>query len=587
MSHFSVEHFSKFCSRLRIDSKEQGQIPLKFLGTQQYFVDEIAKGISEGVHNFICLKSRQQGITTASLALDLYWLFSHKGLQGALVTDTDDNKIKFRSQLTMYMASLPSTGGWKVKTLENNRTQLLLKNRSKLLYIAAGTKKNAGNLGAGSSANLLHGTECALWGDEDGLASLIATLAETNPNRLYIWESTAYGYNMFYQMWEAAKKAKTQRAIFIGWWRNELYQLSKNSIQYKTYWDGSPTTDERVWLAEIYRRYKVNLTDTQIAWYRWKLAEEIKENSLMEQSYPGTEEMAFQMSGSKFFSAERANHAFKFAMEQKRDFYRYKFGMHFEQTEFIQTGEANAELSVWEYPDPKGVYVLGADPAYGSSEWADLFAVNVLRCFADKVVQVAEFKTADLNEAQFAWVVAHIAGSYKPCMVNLEMQGPGGAVFNELQNLRRYAGPKSGALKDWFNVKDTIRDYFWRKQDSIVGGLAYQWQTNSKEKIRMMTTLRSYFEREMMILNSPECVAQFRNIRRDGDQIGGEGRAKDDLVISLAIAVVGWNDWIMREMQAENRTYFLETRPPEPIKQSSPLEHNVLKFFKAGGIKFP
>lgn len=587
MTHFSVDHFKKFCAALKIDSKEQGQIPLKFLGTQQYFVDEIAQGLSEGVHNFVTLKSRQQGITTASLALDLYWMYSHKGLQGALVTDTDDNKIKFRSQLTQYMNSLPSTGGWKVKVLENNRTQLVLKNRSKMLYIAAGTKKAAGNLGAGSSANLLHGTECALWGDEDGLASLIATLAETNPHRLYVWESTAYGYNMFYQMWESAKKAKTQRAIFIGWWRNELYQLNRSSVQYKTYWDGSPTTDEKVWLAEIYRRYNVNLTDTQLAWYRWKLAEEIQENALMEQAYPGTEEMAFQMSGSKFFSSDRANHSYKRAMEQKRDFYRYKFGMHFEQTEFMETGEANAELSIWEYPDPKGVYVLGADPAYGSSEWADLFALQVLRCYSDKVVQVAEFKTPDINEQQFAWVIAHIAGSYRPCMVNLEMQGPGGAVFNEMQNLKRYAGPKSGALKDWYNVKDTIRDYFWRKQDSVVGGLAYQWQTTSKEKVRMMTTLRAYFEREMIVINSPECIAEFRNVRRDGDKIGGEGRAKDDMVISLAIATIAWNDWIMREMQAENRTYFKETRPPEDAKQQTPLEHNVMKFFKGNGISYP
>ena len=131
------------------------------------------------------------------------------------------------------------------------------------------------------------------------------------------------------------------------------------------------------------------------------------------------------------------------------------------------------------------------------------------------------------------------------------------------------------------------RDYLWRKPDSVFGGLSYQWQTNQKEKLRMMSTFRSYFERDMIEVNAPECVAQFRHIRRDGDSIGGEGRAKDDLVIALGIGVIGWNDWIRREMEAANRTYAIEMRPKDAPRVLNPAERAVFQFLRGRGVQMP
>ncbi len=394
-------------------------------------------------------------------------------------------------------------------------------------------------------------------------------------------------------MWETAKKASTQKAIFVGWWRNELYQLDPNSHQYKQYWDGQPTTEENVWLAEIMELYNFSITAKQLAWWRWKLAEDIKDESTMMQEYPPTEQYAFQLTGSKFFSVERVNLAFSRAQEvQPMSYHRYTFGMHFEQTKFLDTNEHNAELTMWEPPQENGVYVIGADPAYGSSEWADQFAIQVLRCFSDRVVQVAEYCSTDINEQYFAWILAHLAGSYGghsgQCMVCLEMQGPGGAVFNELKNLKQYAGPRTAENSNMYDVVSKQRDYLWRKPDAIFGGLSYQWQSNQKEKLRMMSTFRSYFEREMIEFNSPECISELRNIRRDGDSIGGEGRAKDDLVIAFGIGVVaGWNDWIKRELEVSNRSYALEMRPKGEGRMLNPVEKSVHRFFMQRGIQMP
>jgi hypothetical protein len=585
MASFSADYFEKFCAQLRIATKEKGEMPLRFLGSQRYLTREISRGLQSGVHTFVVLKGRQMGISTIMLAFDLYWLFSHQGLQGALVTDTDENRTLFRSYLVQYIDSLKG----RIRTppiAEHNRSQIILANRSRLAYMVAGVRKQ-GNLGRGHAVNFLHATECSSWGDEEGLASLHSTLAQSHPSRLYVFESTARGYNLFYEMWEGAKTSATQRAIFIGWWRNEIYQLQPTDPGYRMYWDGQPTSDEKIWAREIMELYGHSITDRQLAWWRWKMAEEIRDETLMLQEYPPTEDYAFQLSGSKFFSSERINMQHKQAMEQERRFFRYEFGIHFEQTKFIETQEHMAELSIWEFPVPEGVYVLGADPAYGSSEWADEFSVSVWRAYADRLVQVAELGTTALTEAQFAWVLAHLAGNFKPCMVVLEMQGPGGAVFNELQNLKRFAGMPNNPNAQIYEVAAGIRDYLWRRVDSLGGGMAYQFQTTSKEKLQMMSNYRSYFERDMLGIRSPELTAQMRNIRREGDKVGGDGRAKDDRVIAAGLAIEGWNKWLMHEMAAQGRTYAFENRPRGEPRLITPLENAVMGYLRQNGIEPP
>jgi len=590
---FDPVKFETFCGKLRIDSKELGRVPLRFLGTQRYLVNEIADGLNNDVHTFYVLKGRQLGISSVMLGFDLYWTAKNPGLQGAIVTDTDENREVFRSYIEQYRLSLPTTARAPIE--RHNRTQLVLKNGSRLVYMVAGTKKK-GDLGRAKSVNFMHATECSSWGDEEGFGSLINTLAQKNPKRVYVFESTARGYNMFYQAWQVAKKSATQKAIFVGWWRNELYTWARGSKEYEAWWDGSPTSEERVWLKDVWDQYRVEVNDEQLAWWRWYTAEQMKgDEQLALQEMPPTEDYAFQLSGSKFFSSERVNQAHQRAIKQEAVHFRYEFGLNFEDTQFIETNADNAEVTIWETPvhaktpgGRSGTYVLGCDPAYGSSEWADEFAGCMLRCYADKVVQVAEVGSTAFTEAQFAWVIAHLTGWYGDCMLNLEMQGPGATVFNELVNLKRQSAtipprdPRAGA----YDVVGRIRDYLWKKQDSIHGNFAYQWQTNSKEKIRMMSTLRSYFEREMIEINSPDCLQQFRNIHRQGDQIGGEGRAKDDRVIALAIATVAWNDWIMLEMQANQRTWQRENRPEEDARVFTPAERSVVNYLTRQGIKF-
>ena len=148
MAKFPTAQFIEFTKAVKIDSKEQGVIRLgdALLGTQRWVLERIIKGLEEDRHEFVTLKCRQAGISTISLALDLFWLFRHRGMTGMLAVHEDTARDQFRSTLELYYSSLPDE--WKRPIKDHNRNQLVLTTGTKLLYRVAGTKKSGkGSLG--------------------------------------------------------------------------------------------------------------------------------------------------------------------------------------------------------------------------------------------------------------------------------------------------------------------------------------------------------------------------------------------------------------------------------------------------------
>lgn len=547
---FDRKGFYRFCSQLRIESKEQGMITLgdQLLGTQTYVMDEVARGLQDDIHFFVVLKGRQLGITTISLALDLYWHFIHPGMQGTLTTDTEENREQFRSTLAMYMDGLPKQ--YKIPLMSHNRNQLVLQNRSRMFYQVAGTRAKGG-LGRGKGITFLHGTETSSWGDEEGLASLLASLAETNPLRYYMFESTARGFNMFHDMWTTAKRARTQKAIFCGWWRNQLYTADPKSDVYKTYWDGKLSPEEKEWTKDIRKMYNFEINSRQIAWWRWKLHEGLKDDGLMYQEFPPTEDYAFVMTGTSFFSTARCTDAMKEAKRSPFIPYRFSMGANFQDTTLIQSTERLATLKIWEEPVSSAYYVIGADPAYGSSDWADRFCIQVYRCYADGMDQVAEFATSELNTFQFAWVICYLAGAYGNSLLNLEVNGPGQAVINEMRNLRRQAMSLPASEARHLNdVLGNMQHYLWRRNDSFGISNSIGWVTTHSSKERMLNYLKDYFERGMMNIYSQECIDEMKGIVRDGGTIAAAGRSKDDRVIASALAAAAFAEQLQPRLIA-------------------------------------
>jgi hypothetical protein len=495
--------------------------------------------MEDDIHFFVCCKARQLGITTVQLAIDLFWHYEYAGMQGTLMSHNDDARSMFRSTLTQFHNSLPPTH--RLKMLTNNRDFMEFENRSRMFMQTGGGVSRKGSKGRGKGIMFGHGTEISSWDDEESLASILSSLAETNPLRLYAWESTARGYDLFHDMFVEAEDAVTQRAMFIGWWRNELYRKEKDSNEYQVYWDGKLTGQESEWCQAVKMQYGFEIQPEQIAWWRWKLAESIHDQDYMRQEFPFTAEMAFILTGKNFFSLARV-HDIATAIEAEPapvECLRFGFGSDFMQTVVEESPENRAQLRIWEQPDDTAFYSIGADPAYGSAHWADRSVVEVYRCYADRFEQVAEFCTPEITTYKFAWVICYIAGCYRNSMVNLEINGPGEAVLGEIDNLRRQASmlgtsPQGKAIRD---VVGHMRYFLYRRLDSPFGGGVYGWKTTGETKDRAFNTFRDLVDKGHAVLHSKLLADEMKIIVREKDGfLGASGRGHDDCTVASAIA---------------------------------------------------
>ena len=584
--------FIDFLGKVKISSKEFVEPrPITPYLAQEMFLDELCEGLDRDIHHFCCLKARQLGISTILLALDIFWLYMFPGLQGALIADTSDNKETFRATITEMLESLPPQ--WKVPIKQHNRNHLLLANGSRLQYMSAGKNKNSG-LGRSRALNYVHATEASGWGDQKGLESLLAALAQENPNRLYIFESTALGYNLFYDMYKEAKEdGIAQKAFFIGWWAKDIYRLAEGSAQFTKYW-GSPDfpaalTDEEAEKCGIVERdYGVIVEPEQIAWYRWT-GTRLNDGSLQEE-YPWHEAEAWQATGSSFFNLKMVNTDIRLIYDTRLSFngYRYQLGELFTSMKVLPvTSAQDADLRVWEEPKDNARYVIGSDPAYGRSETADRSVISVWRCYSDKLVQVAEYCTPMPDTRQVAWVLAHLAGCYRDCMINLEISGPGGAVMQEMKYLKQQI--QFGRLQEpatslnITNALDTARWFLWRRPDSMGSGFAYSWKTSWESKLLMFNRMRDAYNTEQIIVRSIPLLEEMNTLVQDGDSISASGRNHDDRAFAAGLAHYAWAEWVRSSMMSENRTFDREQKAQldrEAGATKPVMDGFVAQFFK-------
>lgn len=588
---FNYPGFLRFAKQLRIETKEEGLRPLfPLLGTQEFLLSEIQKGLAEDIHHFCILKGRQDGCTTGLLALDQYWLFTHAALHGMMISDNEQNRDQFRATLTGYYDSLPRR--MKVQSVTHNRNQWLLGNRSRLMYRIAGTtRKGTGFRGAGIA--LVHATEVSSYGDEEGLQELAASLAKTNPNRFYVFESTARGKNLFYSMCEDAKRAVTQRFIFLGWWLNARNSVPKTSIQYKTYWDARLSKEEREWIIEVKKLYNYEIQPEQIAWWRWQFYENYHEDTMMMvQEHPPSEHMAWVLTGSQWFNGKVLTTLYKWAEREKFEPYTYHFGEQFGDTILWPSTPRKADLKVWEKPVEGATYVIGGDPAYGGSVNADNFCCVVSRCYADGLDDVAEYASADISTYQFAWVICHLAGYYSQhgaqVLLNVEANGPGKAVMDEIRNLRRQAYTTPGERgKD---IRDAVKHMAWwlfRRPDSLGATTNYIGtfiSMNPEMKHHCMNKLRDVVHRGLYRIRSQDAILEMRDIIKEpppDNDIHAEGRGKDDRVMARGLVAICWDATARPRLELSRHTRSAAAKAAEGKPTYSPIESAVANYFKA------
>jgi hypothetical protein len=502
--------------------------------------------------------------------IELFWALANPGVQGAIIADRTDNLERLRRIFASLLETLPPE--WRSpehQIITNNRNGMVFANRSTIDLMAAASNPD---LGASRALNMCHMTECAQWKSLAGVESLKASLARQNPNRLYIWESIANGFNWFYNHWQQAKVDRHMRAVFIGFWANPTYTIQKDDPDYKIYWDGHLTEDEIKDARLVKQQYGHVVKTEQIAW--WRREGEFKEQEYMWRHYPWHERQCFIASGHGFFPAQRTLEVSEALSPVSPPYkgYKYIFDEEFLASRIEQTTEADdAVLKVWEPPEPHGVYVIGVDPSGGGGGESNDHAIEVLRCYADKVVQIAEFQSNRPLTYQLAWVLAHLAGAYKDHIANLEVTGVGAAVLPEVRNLRQLAerGILQGepGTENILDMIGAVRWFLYKRPDTLGGaGNVIAWKANSDNKFQVYSELRDSLMLRRLEIRSPKLIAQMQSIVEDDGWIGAgpDTGEQDDLVSALVLAHHAWIEWRRPGLVARNLTWDSVKGAPPP-----------------------
>src|SRR3990167_758573 len=584
--------FRAFCAQLQIPSKDQGLVPFApWWGTQEYLHRELQRAREDGIHEVIICKGRQEGVTTYFDAHALFYLQTHPGLTGILVSDDDDNRDYRRDVLLQMLGTLPKSYRWPVRLSNRGALAWTPPNGSRLLFAAAGSRMGS-NLGRSRGLNYLLADEVGSWVDFRAIAALRAAFSRTHPERFYAWNSTARGFNPFHDLWQTAQRAVTQRAIFIGWWWHQGYRIERSHAElWAAYGTRRPSVGERQWMRAVKDQYAVTITPEQLAWYRWQLVEEfLGDEALLAQEFPVLAEDAFQAFGEKFIAPTLVQKVrLAVARQPRPEGYTYEWGPTLDESRVKAAGLTTALLRVWEEPQPDGVYVLSAHPSRSSSPGAAQFVCQAWRAWPDHLGQVAEYAAEQGAMYQFAWVIGHLGGAYRPVLppyLILEVNTTGLHVLNELQRLEQFGYGLSPIARRGNHLLDflgSMQQYFYRRPDTYSTRPPLQWKTGPTNRPWLLHGLRDELERGHVTVRSPELVDELAMLRvgeaGDADQIAAGGLATESRAVCAALAVECW----LKQAMPDLLTYV----PPKTVTKETvtSVEQRLVQNFLGGILR--
>lgn len=550
-----------FLQKFEIDSKEDGRTVLKPWGTQTFLLDELSAGMDGGTRFFIIGKGRQYGVTTILIPVDVMWALMHPGIEGAIIANTPKVAEVCRAQINDMQTRLPESHRVPLTGNSKDKMEWTFRDgtKSTIHLLIAGTTDRKTDLAKGHGLTFIHGTEVGEWGSETAFNSLVASLAQRNPNRLYIFESTGEGSNnLFARLWRHSLDDPERRCIFIPWFTHDLYRLSRRSKLYRHYMKNPQPTDDELELIKSAKLWDYELGDDQLAWYRATTSrmtsiEDVRKN------YPAVPEDMFQLGGSAFIPGKLIRSAKEDT--QKKDFscYRINAGSTVADmtitelekgTDKVDGYVQGVDLRVWQKPMPRGVYCVGVQP---TDEDDGLVSIQVIRCFSDSVEQVAEYSSRSCETYQLAWITAYLVGWYKNCWVNIDLTYGGRAMFREMMNLRNAVS--LGVLGNGSGIFDAMIFYLYNRIDNVSGSSrTWNWEWNINTEADAFSDFKSSFTIKRLIAHSLPMLDEMSSLVSENNFVGGDDGCDDARCRAMCIAIRAWVDHVRLSLISEKRT---------------------------------
>ncbi len=569
--------FYAYLNKCFVNSRDAGKINLgeTLYDGQRNTITQIFDALEADIRQIYILKSRQLGISTLVRALIVFWLGIHKGLKGAVVLDTDSNRANARTEMEVMINDLPTSLKFPpIKS--NNRVGLRLVNDSEILFMSAGVRasKTSGTLGRSVGLTVAACSELCSFDNPSGLEAFKQSLSDIHPDRLYIYESTARGFNKWYEMWEEAKKDDRHcKTIFLGPWSKQSQSIPKDSPDFVLYGTDPLSQYEIDITKEVKENYGHDITIEQWAWYRRRTRPSDTSEStevdndeldpLIVQEQPNTELEAWQQTGSVFFPAKQLTEQTQNWVDHKFQRWMFMAGAEFTDMKIYAAPTLKmTDLKVWEEPDVDGNYIIAVDPAFGENPDNDRSAIQVGRCYSDGIDQVAEYASPLVNTRQLAWVIASLLGWYGSGNASvryiMELNGPGTAVLNAIKELRaQLDNAYFGQAADEKGLKDVfrnVRTYIYSRPDGFGGGASVHFKTTNALKVMIMERLRDFVSNGAFRIRSAALVDEMKTVARDGDSISAPQNMRDDLTLASAFMTHHWESSVRKDLMARKIT---------------------------------
>lgn len=506
--------------------------------------EERAKG--DGVR-IACLKSRKQGISTFCQALGYQFTSTRERVNGLVVAHVKEKTANIlelskafymldeRKALGMRPLLERSAGGLVRFGNPDVRTRELNPGLQSSLEITSAESKEPGRSG---TYHFVHASEAAFWPEEEGGKSgqwvAIGNALMEAADTFAIVESTARGAaGFFYELCEGAMEGTNgYRFVFLSWLIDPRCRRRLTHDEIRT-WE---------WRSKAERDYaeRHKLTLEQAKFRRLTIADPKMRKpgrtpeSVFDEEYPATPELAFQTSAKLYFlastlqalreSKERGERLPAFRGHIKNRTSLEARGPHNPKhpIEIVLDEDPSGPLRVWEKPRTDCEYIVAADIAEGLVH-GDNHSIDVLR--RDNLEFVASWVCNDVTSrtaGQIACLLGWWYGSQQqPALVGIELNAHGIAAAQEAVRI--------------------LYPHLWHHTDVRKEGSTPQdrvgWLTTEAVRPYMLDSFESEIQLGTVAIHDREFYVEANTF----ENVNGKPQArigkKDDRILSKAIAL--------------------------------------------------
>lgn len=485
----------------------------------------------------ICLKSRREGVSTTVQSI-FYWLASTRSYQeGVTISHHKDTSKKlhgmserfYRHTPKMFQPMKRKSRSGQILEFANpaQRETERAKNPGLESTLQVITFEDAG---AGTAANLFHGSEVALWPGGKAKETLDTSLqiVPDAPGSIVILESTARGLgNEFHNRWQMAAAGESDYIpIFLAWFEEETNVRPDDEW---TEFDGGPMErygDEQAVMETF------SLSREQMMWRRYAI-DNLCGGSIdtLHQEYPATPDEAFLSTGRPYFDPHVVQahlaHAKLGKWIARGEFHEYaskrvKGKTHISWYNIPRRGN----VKIWADVEPDVEYILAADSSEGKED-SDYQCGYVIRrppIGSEDLLELVACWHGRTDRDLFADELWKLGHHYNHALIAVEVTGGWGATPVAILKRRRYP--------NLYRRRPEMKKGVLGRKTDLLG-----FQTTPQTRPLILDALGQALRDEAIICNDADLLRECQTfIISDAGKPEAQVGYHDDRVITAALA---------------------------------------------------